>query len=191
VTTIVSRITGRYERTVSHTRERSELTDHAFRAKQRYGEAFGGRLAAAIAYCGFFATFAFGVVAYSALLVEYRVDLRTTVDYFLQDNLPVVSVDQICAGRGAAGLLGLVGLVLTGTSWVETLRSSQRQIWGFEQTPGNVLLRRAIDVVVLLGLVIMLGGSFALALGIEHLLGDLPLAQLVGWLLRSGSTCCW
>jgi len=188
VTTIVARITGRYERTVTHARERSELMDHAFRAKDRYVEAFGGRLAAAIAYYGFFATFAFGVVAYSVLgfLVDYHVDLRNTVNDFLEDNLPVMSADEISNGRGATGIFGLVGLVLTGVAWVEALRSSQRRIWELEQAPGNVFLRRAIDLVVLLGMAILLGGSFALALGIEHLLGGFPLARQVGWLLTIG-----
>jgi membrane protein len=190
--TVVSRITGQYERTVARTRERSGLVDHVFRAKDRYTDAFGGRLAAAIAYYGFFATFALGVVAYSVLgfLLEYRVDLKATVDEFLQENLPVMDTTQISQGRGAASVFGVVGLVFAGVAWVEALRSSQRRIWELEQAPGNMFLRRAIDVVVLIGLTLLLGGSFALALGIEHLLRELPagmvLARAGGWLLTIG-----
>jgi membrane protein len=199
VTTILSRITGRYgrtvahartryERTVAHTRTRYELLDHAFRAKERYGEALAGRLAAAVAYYGFFATFAFLMLAYSVLgfLVEYHVDLRATVEEFLRDNIPVVAAEHISAGRGAAGIFGLFGMLMTGVAWVEALRASQRRIWGFEPAPGSVFARRALDVVVLAVLAILLFGSFALTHAVEHLLRDLPLMRPIGWLFTIG-----
>jgi membrane protein len=185
---VVTQLTERYERTVVRVRERSDLVDHAFRAKERYTEAFGGRLAAAIAYYGFFATFALGVVGFAVLgfLVEYRVDLRQTVAEFLSENLPVVEIDQISAGRGTAGGFGLVGLVLAGVGWVEALRSSQRRIWGLEQTPGNPFLRRALDLVALVGLALLLGASVAVATGLQYLLAHVPVVRHFGWLLMIG-----
>lgn len=181
---VVARVKERGQRAVAAARERWELVDHAFSTKERYAGSFGGRLAAALAYFGFFAIFAFGVVLYSVLgfLIEYRVDLRAEVDQFLQENLPVIDAGQISAGRGAAGLLALIGLVLTGLAWVEALRSSQRRIWLREQAPGNVLVRRATDVVVLVALALLLGVSFAVATGIEALFAEL--ARPVGWLVR-------
>lgn len=188
VSRFAGRLTGRYERAVSDVRERSRLVDHAFRAKDRYIDAFGGRLAAAIAYYGFFATFALGVVAYSVLgfLLERNLDLRGTVDEFLQENLPVIQVDQISAGSGAAGWFGLVALVFAGVAWVEALRSSQRRIWEREQKPGNMFLRRGIDVPVMAGLAILLGLSILIASGIERLLAGIPILEHLGWLLQIG-----
>jgi membrane protein len=190
--TVVSRIAGqlttRYERTVSDARERSSVIDHAFRAKDRYTDAFGGRLAAAIAYYGFFATFALGVVAYAVLgfLVQHNVDIKDTVDEFLRENLPVIQVEKISAGRAGAGWFGLIALVFAGVAWVEALRSSQRRIWELEQKPGNVFLRRGIDVPVMAGLAILLGVSILIASGIERLLAGIPVLEHLGWLLQIG-----
>jgi membrane protein len=188
VSRIAGRLTTRYEQMVSDVRERSHLVDHAFRAKDRYVDAFGGRLAAAIAYYGFFATFALGVVAYAALgfLVEHDLDLRGVVNDFLRENLPVIQVDQISAGRGAAGWFGLVALVFAGVAWVEALRSSQRRIWELEQKPGNMFVRRGIDIPVMAGLAILLGLSIGIASGIERLLAGIPVLEHLGWLLQIG-----
>lgn len=190
--TVVSRIAGhltsRYERAVSDARERSEPVDHAFRAKDRYVEAFGGRLAAAIAYYGFFATFALGLIAYSVLgfLVERNLDVQDAVNEFLRENLPVVELDQISAGRGGAGVFGVIALLFAGVAWVEALRSSQRRIWELEQAPGNPFLRRGIDVLVLAGLALLLGISIGIATGIEYLLAGIPVIEHLGWLLQIG-----
>jgi membrane protein len=188
VSRIADRLTSRYEQTVSDARERSRLVDHAFLAKDRYADAFGGRLAAAIAYYGFFATFALGVVAYAVLgfLVEHNVDIEDTVTEFLRENMPVVELRDISLGRGAAGWFGLLGLLFAGVAWVEALRSSQRRIWQLEQAPGNGLLRRGIDVLVLAGLAILLGVSVGIASGIEWLLAGIPVLEHFGWLLQIG-----
>lgn len=186
---LISRITQWYERTVARARARWPVVDHAWRTKERYGEVFGGRLAAAIAYFGFFAVFALGVVGYAVLgyLVEFHVDIGATVDEFLQENMPVLDASQVSDARGAAGIIGLAGLVLTGVAWVEALRSSQRLIWGLEQAPGNIWLRRLVDVGVLAALAVLLGVSFALASGVERLLQWLPeTAQTVlAWVLAA------
>jgi membrane protein len=186
--TELARVTGRVEQTVADARERSEPVDHAFRAADRYMAAFGGRLAAAIAYYGFFATFALGVVAYSVLgfLLERYVDIENTVDEFLAENLPVLDVKDVSAGAGPAGILGLVVLLVAGTAWVEALRSSQRRIWELEEKPGNPLLRRAVDVPVLVGLALLIGASVAVATGIGFLLGEVPVLRLFGWVLAIG-----
>lgn len=185
---VLSRVTGWYERTLARARQGSELVDHGFRAKDRYAASFGGRLAAAIAYYGFFASFALGLVGYSVLglLLERRTELQDTVSRFLAVNLPVLQVEDISAGAGTAGLVGLVGLVLAGLAWVDALRSSQRQLWELEQEPGNPLLRRAVDLLVLLGLALLIGASVAVAAGIEWLLRGVPVLRHLGWLLEIG-----
>jgi membrane protein len=184
----LTRAKDRLARSVERVRDRSELVDHGFRMLDRYLAAFGGRLAAAIAYYGFFATFALAVVGYSALgvLVRREAELERTVNDFLDRNLPVLEVQQISEGAGTAGLLGLAALMVAGTAWVEALRSSQRRIWELDQTPGSVLLRRAGDVLVLVGLAVLIGASVAVAAGIESLLQPVPLLRYLGWLLQIG-----
>jgi membrane protein len=182
----IARLTQWWERTEARARERSELVDHGFRTRDRYLEAFAGRLAAAIAFYGFFATFALGVIGYSVLgfLLERYVDIEQTVDEFLSENLPVLDVDNISAGAGTAGVLGLVAVVVAGTAWVEALRSSQRRIWELAQAPGSILVRRGLDLVVLLGMALLIGASVAVATGIGYLLDGVPVLRHLGWLLE-------
>jgi membrane protein len=185
----VSRLRERSAQAVTAARGRWPVVDHAWRTRQRYAEVLGGRLAAAIAYYGFFATFALTVVGYAVLgfLVEHRVDLRADVDEFLQENLPVLDITQVAGARGAAGVLGLVGLVLTGVAWVEALRSSQRLIWGMPQQPGSVWKRRLLDVATLAVLALLLGGSLVLAGGVERMLAVHPAVEVVvRWALAFG-----
>src|SRR5690606_6239906 len=126
----ISRLADRLRRRVARLRARYDGVDHLFRALDRYREVFGGRLAAAIAYYGFFATFALGLLAYSVLgfLLEYPAVEEAVAEYLAQ-NLPVIETRQITAGRGAASLVALLGLLLAGVAWVDTLRSAQRLVW--------------------------------------------------------------
>lgn len=179
---------GRLTRAIDRSRARSRLVDHAFRTKERYAEAFGGRLAAACAYYGFFALFALGVVGFAILgfLVEYLPDLRQRVTDYLAQNLPVLDPEQIQAGRGAAGVLGLIGLVFTGLAWVNGVRSSLRRIWHREQEPGNLVKRRLADLVALVILALLLGISLAASAVVGWLLGQLPVAGIGGWVALVG-----
>lgn len=187
----VLRLADRLRRRVDRLRARYDVVDHLFRAFGRYLEVFGGRLAAAIAYYGFFATFAFGLLAYSVLgfLLEYPA-VEEAVEEFLAQYLPVIETDQITAGRGAASLAGLAGLLLAGVAWVDTLRSSQRLVWRLDQAPGNIVLRRGVDVLVLPVLGLLLTGSVVVAVGIENWLARLPtgpaVARPVGLVLTLG-----
>ena len=46
--------------------------------------------------------------------------------------------DQVLAGSQKVGLIALVGLIIAGVGWVESLRSSQRALWRLNEHPGNV-----------------------------------------------------
>jgi membrane protein len=155
------RIEAAYDRAVAAGRRRSRGFDHFWRARQVYLDALGGRLAAAIAYHAFFAAFALALVAYSVLgyLLHFNLNLVSEVNIFLQRNLPWLSSDEIEGSRGTVGVVGVIGVVLTGIGWIESLRSSQRLIWRVQQQPGNPVIRRLIDLGMLLGLFVLLGAS--------------------------------
>lgn len=178
-------VTSRARAALARARARSPAFDHWVRTFERYSDEHVSRLAAGAAYFAFFATFALGVVGYAVLgiLVDHHVDLRHQVDDFLQANLPVVEPSQLAAGSGTAGLFGLLGLVVTGLGWLEAVRASQRQLWGLSQQPGNTLLRRLADLVLLILLGLLLGISLALTGVLQYLLSGLPLAWLLSWLL--------
>jgi len=161
-----------YERALAWARSHSLAFDHFWRAKERYDVVHGGRLAAATAYYGFFAAFALGLVSYSVLgyLVASDSELQRSVDTFLEQNLPFLNVESLANSRRTVGIIGLVSLVLTGAGWVESMRTSQRAIWDLDQQPGNVVIRRLVDLGMLVGLGLLLTLSLTVADWVESLL---------------------
>jgi len=153
-------------------RHRSPYFDHLSRAWLRYNAVQGGRLAAAIAYYGFFAVFALLLIGYSlfGILITNNPELLDIVDDFLRQNLPFVNVQQILDSGNTVGIVGIVGLTFTGIGWVEAIRSSQRLIWRLNEQPGYIGVRQAVDLAVLLGILLLLALSQLAVYGLEKLL---------------------
>jgi membrane protein len=172
-------------------RHRSKYFDHLSRAVLRYDEVNGGRLAAAIAYYGFFALFALLLIGYSifGILLTNNTDLFAIVRDFLGQNLPFLNLQQVLDSGRTVGVVGLLGLMFTGVSWVDAIRSSQRLIWRIDQHPGYVVWRQVVDIAVLLGILVLLAMSVLAVSILERLLAWLFgghaswLLSLVGWIL--------
>ncbi|RKR88619.1 membrane protein [Micromonospora pisi] len=187
---LLDRVVGRAERRVRVWRGRSPVFDHFCRAVGRYVEVLGGRLAAGIAYYGFFAVFALGLVAYwifGAVLGEsQRVNEGTA--HFFRQNLPFLDPEQIQQGSRRVGIIGLVLLVITGIGWVEAIRSSQRLVYRLNQQPGYVVIRQLIDLVVVLGVFLLLGISVGAVDTLQSLLrlaigSHSVLVSITSWVL--------
>ena len=142
-------------------RHRSRYFDHLSRAVLRYIDVQGGRLAAAIAYYGFFAIFALLLIGYSVfgLLLTRNTDLFDIVRDFLAQNLPFLDLRQILDSGRTVGIVGICGLTFTGIGWVEAIRSSQRLIWRLNEQPGYLGLRQVLDLLVLIGILLLLAAS--------------------------------
>lgn len=153
-------------------RYRSRYFDHLSRAWLRYDEVQGGRLAAAIAYYGFFAIFALLLIGYSlfGILLTNNAQLFDIVRQFLGQNLPFLNLQQVLSSGRTVGIVGIVGLTFTGIGWVEAIRSSQRLIWRLKQQPGYIGVRQALDLAVLLGVLLLLALSQLGVYGLETLL---------------------
>jgi membrane protein len=153
-------------------RLRSRYFDHFCRALLRFWEAQGGRLAAAIAYYGFFAIFALLLIGYSifGILLTSNTQLFDLVRDFLAQNLPFLNVQAILSSGRTVGIVGIVGLTFTGIGWVEAIRSSQRLIWRVPEQPGYIGVRQALDLLVLIGILLLLGLSQGAVYGLEWLL---------------------
>lgn len=165
-------VAGRAGRRLRRWRQRSELVDHVCRAALRYDGENGSRLAAAIAYYGFFATFALAALLFAVLdpdLVNNTV-AETAAERYVRQNLPLGDVHALAQASRSIGVVALVTLVLAGIWWVESLRSSQRALWCVEQHPGNILVRYLVDLAVLAGLGVLLIVSLALSLGLQDIL---------------------
>ena len=153
-------------------RYRSPYFDHLCRAIIRYEDVQGGRLAAAIAYYGFFAVFALLLIGYSVFgfLLTNNVELFELVHDFLRDNLPFLDVQAILDSKKTVGIVGILGLTFTGIGWVEAIRSSQRLIWQLREQPGYIGVRQVVDLVVLVGILLLLALTQLAVYGLERLL---------------------
>ncbi|MFF3866800.1 YhjD/YihY/BrkB family envelope integrity protein [Micromonospora sp. NPDC001898] len=169
---VIGRIEAGIGRRIAAARRRSRTFDHLWRAGTLYGDVLAARLAAAIAYYGFFAVFALGLVAYAIFgaILEDNDEISASAAGFLRENLPFLDPAQIAQSSGTVGVIGLVILAFTGIGWVEAIRSSQRLIYGLNQQPGNLVVRRVIDLGVLVLVFVMLGVSVAAVDTLESLL---------------------
>ena len=163
--------------------------DHLIRAGVRYDQADGGRLAAAVTYYAFFATFALALLGFAifGFLLDDPAVLRSVQRYLVQ-NLPSLDVRALHHARGTAGVIAFVGLPVTGWFWADALRSSIRKVWGLPEYPGAFLLRVFVDLIVLAGLGLLLTVSLAVAFVTTALAGRLVSAAGTGdaparWLL--------
>jgi len=145
-------------------RRRSGRHDHLVRACVRYDQADGGRLAAAVTYYAFFATFALGLlgVAIFGFVLDDPAVLRS-VERYVAEDLPRLDVQALRNARGAVGVIAFIGLPITGWFWVDALRSSIRRIWQLPEYPGNLVVRVLVDLLVLAGLGLLLVASLTVA----------------------------
>jgi membrane protein len=170
-------------------RRRHGWLDHLVRAGVRYDRADGGRLAAAVTYYAFFATFALALLGFAifGFLLDDPAVLHS-VQRYLAQNLPSLDVQALRHARGTAGVIAFVGLPVTGWFWVDALRSSIRKIWELPEYPGALYLRVFVDLLVLAGLGLLLAVSLAVAFVTTALAGRLVHAAGTGdaparWLL--------
>lgn len=145
-------------------RHRVGWVDHLIRAGLRYDEADGGRLAAAVTYYAFFATFALGLLAFAVFgfVLDDPAVLRS-VERYTAENLPNIDVQALRSARNTAGIIAFIGLPITGWFWADVLRSSIRKIWRLPEYPGKLIFRVLIDFCVLAGLGILLVASVLVA----------------------------
>ncbi|SEH03114.1 membrane protein [Nonomuraea solani] len=159
---------GRMAAGWKHARNRHGWLDHTARALIRYDKADAGRLAAALTYYAFFATFALALLGF-AILSRF-LDQPTALaemQRYLSDTFPRLDVQALRDAGGTAGLVACVVLPLTGLFWMDTLRSATRAIWRLEEYPGNFFLRQIIDLGIVAGLGILLSLSLTVAFAAE------------------------
>jgi membrane protein len=160
---LFDRVEAAYDRGVARARKRWAVADHGFAAWDRFEEVLGGRLAAAISYYGFFAAFALAVVAYSILghiLSGNKNAIIGTINTYLSTSLPWVRTTADQVGSTQVTVVSTIAAMVTGVAWVDSLRSSTRAVWRLDQHPGNWIIRRLVD----LGMLLVLGVLLALSL---------------------------
>lgn len=168
---LIDRVEAAWDRGLDRARRRWYVVDHLWLAQQRYGEVYGSRLAASIAYYGFFAALALGLLAVSILgyVLAGNQAAQTVVNRFLAQNLPFLKTSDIANARQTVAIVGALGLVVAGVGWVSGMSVAQRAVWKIEQEPGNVIIRSAIDLALLVGLGLLVALSLWITDGIQVL----------------------
>ena len=155
--------------------------DHLVRAYQRYSADAGDRQAAAVTFFGFLSFFP--LLALAAALLSYFLGdeaVGTVVDQVnsyaagLADQLELRETLTSNSAAGTAGVLGLAGLLYSGLGWVDALREAVRTIWHHDVQGGNLVVKKAKDVVVLVGL----GITVVLSVGVSAATGAFTGAAL-------------
>jgi membrane protein len=163
-------------------REKAPFLDHVIRMYGRYQADGGDRLAAAVTFYWFLSLFPILLLAISLLGYVYGDTAPQHVTNALRGYLPDQLVKTIGTtlvdAKGKAGAIGLVGLLLSGLGWVDGLREAIRSIWHQNLQAGNIVMRKLLDIVILIGLfatiaasVVVTGATTAATGYVIHLLG--------------------
>jgi membrane protein len=132
-------------------RDRSPAAAHGVRAVDRYLEAQGALLAAAVSYYGFLALFPLVAVALGVTSVLSRI--APSVDHAVREQLarlfPSLDVDSLARDGIAVGVIGLVVLGYAGVRWVSSLRRSVSLMWKVEPRSIGFFAGLTRDVVAL------------------------------------------
>ncbi|NHC43934.1 YihY/virulence factor BrkB family protein [Motilibacter aurantiacus] len=145
--------------TAHEVRTRWPILDHALRMNTHYGKVRGGALAGAVTYFGFLSFFPLIALAFSVVgfIADAYPDAQNSIQETLQDTFPSligtgegqINVETFANAKAGAGLVGLVGLLYAGLGWLDALREALRQVWGLTTGGGNFVVKKVMDVVVL------------------------------------------
>lgn len=183
-------------------RQSRPFLDHLVRTYTRYQADGGDRLAAAVTFYWFLSLFPILLLAISVLGYVYGDTAPQRVAAALGGYLPAQLVDTIGTtlvdAKGKAGVLGLAGLLLSGLGWVDGLREAIRSIWHQDLIVGNIVTRKLIDIVVLVGLFATIAASVFITgattaatgyviglLGLTHTTTAAVLTQLLAYALSA------
>ncbi|WP_078859699.1 YihY/virulence factor BrkB family protein [Streptomyces rubellomurinus] len=132
------------------------LRSRPYRVYEYFTAARGNRLAGAVTFFGFLALFPLLTVGLAIAVATLSDSRVADLQHRISDQLPGISdaldLPSLVANAGAVGLVGGALLLLSGLGWVDTMRSSIRDIWQLPDEDGNPILAKAWDCVVLAGL---------------------------------------
>lgn len=162
----------------------------------------GGQYAAAITYFSFLALFPLLLLAVSITGFILHSHPTAEQDFYnhITDDIPgdlgrtlKASLQAAINSRAGLGVLGLVGVLLTGLGWIGNLRTAIDAVWGRTPPPVNFVKRKLADLVLLAGLGFASLISLALtvvgttltdqilrAVGLAHLPGASVLLAILG-----------
>lgn len=134
---------------------------HVTTAWKRFNERNGGQYAAAITYFSFLALFPLVLLAVSVaafVLHSHPAALQSLFDSITK-QLPGSfgstvhnAIETAIARRASIGIVGLVGVLLTGLGWIGNLRAAVDACWGRRPPQRNFVMAKVANLGVLCGL---------------------------------------
>jgi membrane protein len=147
---------------------------HAYRAWGQFKFNNGTQYSAAITYFSFLALFPLVLLgaAVTGFVLHSDPHLRTELLNKVTEKIPgdfgttlTKSIDSAIDARTGVGIVGLVGVLLTGLGWIANLRQAMDAVAGRPVVKRNFLVSRLANLVVLgvlgLGVVVSLGLTVA------------------------------
>ncbi|MFI6939402.1 YihY/virulence factor BrkB family protein [Streptomyces sp. NPDC050418] len=132
------------------------MDTHAFRSYETLDRAHWTRLAGAMTFVSFLALFPLLTVAAAIAAATLSKDRQDELQKKIADQVPGISdqldLDALVANAGTVGLIAGAVLLLTGVSWVGTIRDCLRAVWGKDDQDENPVLAKLKDTGILLGL---------------------------------------
>jgi membrane protein len=173
-------------------RARHPWLDHVARGYGHYQSRHGDQLAAAITYFSFLALFPLILlgVSVTGFVLASSKNLQDSLFKQITAQVPGsfgdtlnkaihTAIDQ----RTAIGVIGLVGVALTGLGWIDNLRTALDTLWGNDLRRQSFVKRKLADALVLLGLGLGLVISVGITAG-----GTAAGHQLLVWTGLDGVT---
>ncbi|KAB2974385.1 YihY/virulence factor BrkB family protein [Streptomyces sp. SS1-1] len=155
------------------------MTTHAWRSYERLDRVKWTRLAAAMTFVSFVALFPLLTVAAAIAAATLSKEQQDTLQDKLAEQVPGISdqldINTLVQNAGTVGLIAGAALLLTGISWVGSVRECLRAVWELPDEEENPLLHKAKDAVVLVGL----GGAILVTV-----LASTVASAAVGWTTR-------
>ena len=152
-------------------KRRRPSVDHVARAWSQFGRCNGNLYAAAITYFSFLALFPLVLlaVAITGFVLHAHPAAQQTLLNHISENVPGSfgttlrsAVNTAVKARTGVGIVGLLGVALTGLGWIGNLRKSIHAVWGLPMPQRNAFMARLHDLLVLAGL----GLAMLVSLGI-------------------------
>jgi membrane protein len=168
---------------LNRVRQKQPWLDHLVQAGTRYSAEQGNQLAAAVTYFSFLSLFPLVLLTASVLgfVLHGNPDLQQKIIDGIQGALPGGTGEQLISATtrhaGAIGVVGLLGMLYSGTGWVDNLRTAIRTVWHQNVKAGNIVKTKLLDLFILIGLGLTLGlsvavtgiGNAATSFVVEHL----------------------
>jgi membrane protein len=205
VASFVSRIKDPAQQRWTQLRERHAWLDHAVRAWTVLSERNGSQYAAAITYFSFLALFPLILlaVAVTGFVLHAHPAAQQSLFDHITKSVPGTfgttlhsSISTAIKARTGVGIIGLVGVLITGLGWIGNLRTAIDGIWGQPKVKQNFFLGRLSSLGTLvglgLGMLLSLGLTVAgtaltdrllAALGLDHITGAGTVVHILGVLL--------